>query len=529
MRLTKVFGLLFCAVTTCFAQSTNQLTITGFPLPRAVPMSLDDAVRLALEHDLTLQVERYNPLIISYNVRSLAGGFYDPVFNAQWSRDNASTESGEFSPLTGAPIPGSKSQFDTTSGLLSGNLPTGMRYELYHDLVERRNSSPFFQTNLLGNTILNKNVSDNWGADAGIRVNQPLLRDFWTDFSRTAIKLRRKDKRISDLNLEQIVHDTVRLIVEAYYTFVGRLEAVKVAEADLQVKRQNFDETRRKVEVGTFAPLDEKKAQSEVSLAEGVLIKARNDAADAESTLKSRISADFVNQIGVRIQPTDKLLVLPVTLDLPTSFHTALDKRPNLQAQRETLERQNIQLKYNFNQLFPRLDVFASWGVNGLDGHLDGAIADLERKDFQQDRYGILFSMPLTLARERNELKGNKVIKAQLIKKLELAEQNVTFDVESSIRAVSSAYQLVFTSRDGVFYAEQNLAAEQKKFAAGKGTSFFVLDAASKLAKARNDAIQAELDYNLALNKLAHAEGTILEQRKIDFEAVRYPVAPTAK
>src|SRR5690349_14171836 len=110
MRLTKVFGLLFCAVATCFGQSTNQLTITGFPPRRTVPMSLDDAVRLSLEHDLSLQVQRYNPLIIGYNVRSLIGGYYDPVFNAQWLRADNTSETGGFNPNTGDPFPGTQSQ-----------------------------------------------------------------------------------------------------------------------------------------------------------------------------------------------------------------------------------------------------------------------------------------------------------------------------------------------------------------------------------------------------------------------------------
>jgi outer membrane protein TolC len=485
---------------------------------------MDDAIRLMLEHELNLQIERYNPIIIGYNVRSLAGTYYDPVFNAGWQRSDARTETGGFNTGTGAPFPGSQSQNDTLSGGLGGYLPTGMRYDLFNNYTESLNNRAFFDPT----NGLTKFHTDTWSAAAGIRVTQPLLRDFWTDAPRTAIKLRKKDKLISDLTLEQVVHDKVQQVIEAYYTFVGKLEAVVVAKTDLQVKQQNFTETRRKVEVGTLAQLDEAKAQSEVSLALSALDKAQNDAGDAEATLKTLISANFVNQIGVRLEPTDKLLVIPVSMDLPTSFRLAMEKRPDLQAKREQLERQNIQLKYNFNQLFPRLDVVASWGVNGLDPHLDGAVADLERKDFQQDSYGLFFTIPLTLTAERNNYKAAKTRKKQLITELEAAEQTATFDVDTAMRAVASAYRVVFHNRDAVAFAEKDLAAEKTKFATGKSTSFFVLEAASRLAQARNDEIQSEVDYNVALSKLSHAEGTILEAHKIDIEAVRWPMAPTA-
>jgi outer membrane protein len=484
-------------------------------------MSLDEAVRLALEHDLTLQIERYRPVIISYNVQSLLGAYYDPVLNLRAARNDSTTESGGFNPLIGAPFPGVETTSDTFNGGLGGYLPTGMRYDIFADATKNRNTRSVFVSGPPATTFRTNTVT--WAADAGITVNQPLLRNLWTDAQRTSIKLRKKDKKVAELNLEQSVHDTVRTVVEAYYTLAGRLEGVVVARTDLQVKQQNFDETRRKVEVGTLAPLDEKKAQAEVAQAQGNLVKALNDAADSEATLKNRISEDFGRQVGIKIKPTDKLLVNPAALDLPTSFTMAMEKRPVLQSWREALDRQNIQLKYDFNQLFPALDVFASWGVNGLDDDLGGATRDLRRRDFQESSYGLALSFPLSMKRERNNYRADKMTKAQLVTQLKYQEEQVIFQVDNAIRGVASAYQLVFLTRDRVAFAEADLAAEQRKFQAGKSTSFFVLDAASRLAQARNDEIQALIDYNVALNDLAHAEGTILEQRKIEFDAVRYP------
>jgi outer membrane protein len=522
MRLTKVLGLLLCsAAATCFAQSTNRLTITGYPQIRELPLSLEEAVRLALEHDLTLQIERHRPVIIGYNVQSLIGAYYDPVFAAGARRDLSTSESGGLNPLTGNPFPGIERETETYSSSLGGNLPTGMRYDVVANAMNNINSGATFNPGPPAALVPFRNHT--WNADVTFTATQPLLRDFWTDLSRTGIKLRKKDRRIADFTLEQVAHDTVRDVITAYYTLVGRLEGIVVARTDLQVKQTNFDETRRKVEVGTLAPLDEKKAQAEVALAQGNLVQALNDAADAEATLKTRISEDFSKQVGIKISPTDKLLVNPAMLDLPTSFTAAMEHRPVLQRRREELDRQNIQLKYDFNQLFPSLDLVGSYGVNGLDNELHGAFTDLRKRDFEEFGYGAVLSFPLTMKRERNSYRASKTLKAQLVTALKFEEQQVIFQVDTAVRAVATAYQLVFIRREQVAFAEADLAAEQRKFQTGRSTSFFVLEAASRLAQSRNDEIQALIDYNVALNDLAHAEGTILGQRKIEFEAVRYP------
>jgi outer membrane protein len=521
MRLTKVFGFVtVLSALTVFGQTNAELKLTGYPQRRVLKLSLDEAIQRALRNNLPLQFERYNPLIIGYNVRSLIGGYYDPIFTSQIGHTDTRTEAGGFNPITGAPYPPFESHGDGYGGAVGGYLPTGMRYDFYATFNNNKNTRP------VGGTNLTTLTTDTWSSSAGVRVTQPLLRDFWTDASRTGIKLRRKDKRIADLRLEQTIHDLVRNVIQDYYDLAGKLEAVKVAEADLQVKAQNLSETARKVQVGTVPPLDEDKARSGVANAKIELVNALNAASTAEAVLKTRIQDDFGSEIGVILQPTDTVLVVPILLDLPTSLHLAMDKRPDLHAQREAIARQNIGLKYTWNQLFPRLDVYATWGVNGLDETSRGAYSDLIHRDFPNDSYGLSLSMPFTLMRERNAHKGAKLVKQQLVLNLKMNEEQVIFNVDAAIRNVNDAYRRVQLSRESVIAAERALDAERRTFAVGKSTSFFVLEAATALTKARNAEIQARVDYNKAVNDLAHSEGTILEQRKIDFEAVRYPSVP---
>ncbi len=522
MRFTRVFrlSLLSFALAGTAQAAAPAAPAAALPGQRVVPLSLDEAIHQALQHNLELQIDRYNPLIISYDIRALRGGYYDPTFSMQARRDNGTQEGGGFNTTTGQPLPPSESQNDTVGGTLGGFLPTGMRYDLFSNIRNVRNDRSAANTNGVGYSNFS---TDFWNADAGIGVRQPLLRDAWTDATRTAIKLRQKDRKISVLGLEFNTQRVVSSVVSAYYDLVGKVESVKVREADLKVKEQLFDETRRKVEVGTLAPLEEKKAQKEVAVARTSLVQAVAEMDTAEASLKAQIADNYFNELRTRLTPTDKLIVVPVKVDLQESLRIAMEKRLDLQQVRERVGQQNLRLKYDFNQLFPRLDIFASWGVNGLDQHLSGAINDLDHTTYEQDSYGLSLTFGLGFMKERNLYKAAKLNKAQLLLSLKATEENIIKDVDDQIRSVNTSFTRVGLTRDTVAYAEADLEAEQKKLAAGKSTSFFVLDAASRLTAARNDAIQAMVDYNRAINGLARAEGTLLEQRKIDFEGTRLP------
>jgi outer membrane protein TolC len=509
---------------TSFGQVTNSASATA-PGVKVVPLSLEEAIQRTLQSNLELQINRLDPLIIGYDIQALYGGYYDPTFSSSLGRANGTEEGGGFNTITGQPTPPSKSQTDSFSTTLGGWIPTGLRYDLYNNVREHRNDQAIANTNGAG---FAKSSANFWTADAGIRVSQPLLRGLWTDLNRTAIKLRKKDRKISELALEQSTLNKVGSVVSAYYDLVGKLETIKVREAELQVKVQLADETRRKVEVGTLAPLEEKKAQAEVARTRTALVQAQDAADSSEAALRAIISDNYINELTTRITPTDKLVVVPARVELQESLRAAMDRRLDLQQERERLAQQDIRLKYTFNQLFPQLDLFASWGVNGLDKHRSGALNDLDHTTYEQDSYGISLSFGLSSWSVRNQHKAAKLTKAKAILTLKSVEENIIKDVDDQVRAVRSAFMRVGLTRDTVAFAEADLEAEQKKLAAGKSTSFFVLDAASRLASARSDAIQAMVDYNLSLNSLARAEGTLLEQRKIDFQSTRKlePVRP---
>ena len=103
--------------------------------------------------------------------------------------------------------------------------------------------------------------------------------------------------------------------------------------------------------------------------------------------------------------------------------------------------------------------------------------------------------------------------------KLELRrlEETALVEVADAAAAVRTGYEKVQATREARDYAREALEAEQRKLESGKSTSFVVLQLQRDLTSARNDAVQALMDYNRQLAALALAEGAMLERHDVAF------------
>jgi outer membrane protein len=505
------------------ANSANALSNqTGFAIvistnTGTVSLSLNEAIRLGLEHNLQLQVSRYTPIISQFDYRRTYG-YYDPTFNSSISSSSSTRESGGFNAVTGQQFPASTSSRDGMTAGLSGFLPTGLSYDLGFDFANQKAKTPFDTglTNFNGKPIFGKRSTDTWDSGGIINVRQPLLRNMWIDAPRLAIKLTRNNVRISELDFETSLMTVITTIEKAYYDLIAARETVTVQIAAVAVKQQFFDENTRRVQVGTLAPLDAQLAAADLAQAKTQLIVARNAAVTAEAVLKGLISDNFLSMINTRLELTDQMLAVAVNVDLQDAFKQAMENRPELQRTRIQLQNQNLQLKYDFNQLFPQLDIFGTWGVNGLDPNLGNSLNDLTNKRYPEDRYGLSISVPLSMQSERMAYKASKAAKAQAILLLKQQEEAIIQAVYDDARRVQALWEAIPLTRERTIYSKAALEAEQKKVAAGKSTTYDVLNIASDLTRAQVTEIIAVRDYNAALADLAFREGTTLQRRNVD-------------
>jgi outer membrane protein len=516
MRAT-VFSLMLAVSFCCTAGAQSSLSATN-----TRSLSLEEGIRLALEKNLDLQIAKVD--VRGARAALLgANAYYEPVFETLAQYSTSAEASGSVDPNTGLPEPpGDRSTHLLSSGIV-GALPWGMQYDIGGDLnyFTRDNARVvIIGTNVNGDPIIriDRSRPGQYTLDTGIRVTQPLLRDLWTDAGRTQIKLSRADIRISEMTLRQRIHEVVRDVMLDYYELVFARENVVVKEKALELAQRLASENRKRVEVGTLAPLDEKQAEAQSATARADLILALQLLGTQENLLIKRITDNYEQWQGLRVVPTENLVAVPQSYDLSGSWVSALTFRPDFNAMKEELERQGLTVRLAYNQLFPRLDLVGSYGRQGVDNNFSPALNQVREDLLPRWSVGAVLSVPLGNRGARGSYGQATALRDRLGLQVKQLHQNILVEVEDAVGTAQGSFQRVTATREARLAAEAAYDAEVKKLENGKSTSFNVLSLQNDLTTARSQEIRALADYNKALAELYYFEGTILEKHRITVE-----------
>src|SRR5215470_722971 len=202
MRMTTIRTATLIAIVAWGAVPASAQIAQGPAAPLAASpgdqirrLSIDDAVRLALENNLGIQIARLDPQIQDLNV-ALARAAWVPTFST--IVENSSTDTPNTSFLSGSQ--GNK----TTNGRLASNVGIvqqtawGGSYQIGWD------SSRSTTTNLFSN------FSPQLQSSLSLNVQQPLLRNFRIDNLRQQVILAEKSRDQSDIQVQQMVAQTAR-------------------------------------------------------------------------------------------------------------------------------------------------------------------------------------------------------------------------------------------------------------------------------------------------------------------------------
>jgi len=512
MRRMRTIFLLLVAV----ALSTE----INAAAPETRKISLEESIKIALEHNLDVQIERINPEISRYNL-SFAYAGWDPVLTASGQHD-FSLSPGGLDPQN-RPFLGSETDANTFRAGLSGLLPFGLNYNLSGNLTDSYGTRPDL-TQILSpdgttNFLSNRFPFENTVGQAGVIVlRQPLLKNFWIDSTRANIAVNKKRLKISELGLSQQIMNTVTSVELAYYDLVFAQENVKVQEKALQLADQLLRENKKRVEVGALAPLDEKQAESQAAARRADLLSANRLLAAQQNVLKNLLSDKYTDWQAVSLEPAEALSAPPPLLNLQDSWQKGLSQRPDLLQARVDLERQQIVLRYDHNQLFPQLDLIGSYGHLASGREFSDALGQIKEGSNPYYSYGAAITIPLSNRAARQTYKISKAEQRQLLLRLKKLEQSVMVDIEDAVKLAQTNFERVDATKQARLYAEAALEAEQKKLENGKSTSFNVLFLQRDLTLARSSEIQALTEYNRALSQLSLKEGTTIERNRLKVE-----------
>ena len=477
------------------------------------PITLKQCIEIAIENNLDIRIINYTPQLAALNLESTYGA-YDPAFSIR-SSTSESKQDERFDAQTFAPLTG-KSERDSYNFGLSGLISTGLRYDIGLNASDR-----FFES---GKGFRNQNYDSN----LGVNITQPLLQGAWAGNSvRRSIKLNKKQAEMSTLTLLQQLINTVSAVENAYYSLVAQKDRLKVDQENLDLTQQNLDNQRRRADVGAIAKSDLPQLEAELFSQKKALIDGKNSYANAVNNLKRLLTDDFAAIQDTEILTVGELNPVKTVFSRSDSWDKALNQRSEILRSKIQLEMDEINLKYSKNQLWPQLNLRASYGLVGNSGKdpirgttpsLSKAFRKVRDGDFPNSSISLNFSIPIPNRSARASYKTAQLQKEQAVLQHKNLEQQIMLEVDRLIRSAESNFEQISATRQARISSELAYQNQIKRFEEGAIDNYTVLLALRDLTRQRNNEIAAKANYLKALSALAKAEGSTLDNNNINVE-----------
>src|SRR5579859_6219944 len=351
-------------------------------------ISLQDAVELALENSLDIAVQRYYPWISDAGLLNAAAGntgFGTPgvqIVASSAPLNHFTFFIQNFDPL----ITSTTSIFDATipinNPFISGAGTAGAASIVQHQTTFNNQFSETFHTgtNLQvnwNNTRSSANIANFFNPDVSstlsVSISQPLLNGFGKEMWTRNIRIANNNRKIADWAFAQQAINVITNTITAYWELAYARENVKVNQQAVTVAQKLYEDNKKQLEIGSLAPLDVTRSESELATNQQNLILAQTTQLQDEQTLKNFIAKDPLapNIINVEIIPTDQPKQ-PETVEAPSfqdAIKEAFAKRPELQEQIYNLQNAEIDVRATKNALLPSLTANAFYLSAGLAGN----------------------------------------------------------------------------------------------------------------------------------------------------------------
>lgn len=463
-------------------------------------LSIEEAVALALEQNVDLQVDRINPQVSDLSVSVARSGWTPAFFSNVTNRSQTNPPTDIFGGASTITNENLSSQVGVQQLLPWGGA----------------NYTAFWNSGRVTTNNIFSSFNPQLTSTVGFNYTQPLLRNFTIDATRQQVLVSRKNREISEVQLQQSVAATVRNVKNAYWDLVYTINNLAVQQQSLQLAQQSYRDNRARVEIGTMAPLDIVQAEAEVAQREEAVILAEAAIRRQEDQLRALISnpVDQPEFWNMRIEPSEQPAFAPIAIDVDEAVRNALATRTDLSASRKQLESNDIAIRYFRNQSLPDVNAlvnYSAFGIAGTQFNLSnefpprrlnesrrgfgGALGDVFASDYPTWSFQLQVNYPIGASNAEANLARARLQDSQARKQLQASELQVTTQIRDLARNVQTNGQRVESTRAARALAEKRLEAEQKKFTAGMTSTFFVTQAQRDLADARNRELRAIIDY----------------------------------
>ena len=495
-------------------------------------LSLKGAIRLALTNNLEIAIEDFNEEL--NRERSVTTqGFYDPILNFRFGLQSSETLS------TNLLTAGAAETF-IVDGLVwdqsvDQNVPGGGRLNASFGNNRRATNDDTFST-----------INPEFASDFSLGFTQPLWRGFLRTATDRELKLINLDSEISDSQFRQRVSEIVQQVENQYWELVFTIENQETRRQSMSLAVVQYENNRKRVEIGVLAPIEITAARAEVSTREQEMIQAEVQIVNAQNALKRLLAADPQDSIwNLTLIPTEAPRTEQIGIDLHQAVETALSRRPELEQMQLELGKNDVDQEYYQRESKPTVNLQVTFGSTGRAGNVfdivpvfdeDGEVIDQERVPapdspafgnfiqsidqvfhFNFTNWAVFadVQIPLRNRTASGQLAQVGLARERLLSQVKNQQQLIMVDVRNAFEGLAIQGKSLEAAVVARQLSQEQLDGENKRFEAGLSTNFEVLRFQRDLAQARVQELRALVDYQLALTALEKAMDTIVDENDI--------------
>jgi outer membrane protein TolC len=541
-------------------------------------LTVQDAIALAIENNLGLEIDRYGPLVAQASLeRALAGGPVRgvPSASAQVSSVNAGVGvngSAQSAGLGGGGGGGGSGSSGNAAiqqvGAITPNLdPIMQSTTTQAHLTQPQANTVLSQTNALVQSVRTTNTTLQMGLISGGVVQ---YRNYEQSFKENApsdllnpavgphmdvsfrhsllqgygVKLNDRGIRIAKLNtggsLESFrsqLLDLVANVLNGYWDLVSAGDEYRARQRSQENTQRFYEDTQKEIAAGAIPRVELSRAAAEVATRRQDLVVSQANLRLRENALKEMLVRTPDPAVeAAEILPLDRIEI-PETDDLPAMRQlvaTAMEKRPDVAVSRLRDVTSEMSLAGTENPLLPSLQVTGQTfnrGVAGTPqvssggtpnpyfvGGYGSALGQIFRRNFPNYSGGISFSVPLG----NRTAQGDYGIDQLQFRQSQVAGQRDTnaiiVDISARMSAVRQARARHSAAVNTRTLQEQLLAADREKFSSGIATFNDIINDQRALVAAQISEVNALAAYAHARVSLDQTLGETLERNNVSLD-----------
>jgi len=512
---------------------TNAPRIEQMVKDGKLSISLQDAVDLTLQNNLSIAIERYTPWLAEASVlHTMSGG--SPTSGPVSALGTIPSLS--FDPQVTSTLSMDQRTLLVNNGLTAG---TGTSTGILNQLNTHTTTGDFAYTqgfhtgtsfsatfnNVRGSSSSNSNFFSPFVQSNFIFVaSQQLLNGFGLLANEHFIRIAKVNKSIADQALVQQVITSITAVGNAYWELVFARGSVDVARQEIALADKTYSDNKKQVDVGTLAPLEIVQAEAQLATAQQSLIVAQTTVLQDQLTLMNLIAKNPNSPVlrNVEIIPTDTADVAPPEVEkisLDDLIKEATTKRPDVLQAGLQINGDDINVRATKNALLPILTLNGEYATEGLAGNnrilptctpvppattctpLPPTVTGLAtalNQEFSGAYPEYNASINLTIPIRNRAAQANNII-ATLTARSDRANyqqvvNNAAIDVHNAQITLEQARITLAAAIKTRDLDQQTLDAEQKKYQVGASTLFNIVSDQNTLAAAESAEVRARVN-----------------------------------